>query len=94
MEANLYSFNSEEPVAIVRAGFCGAISGLCEQGYVFATSRFTTEAINAQRRPDAVPVVLFDGPKIVDVMFDRGFGVAFRELRIPELALDTILEEA
>lgn len=74
--------------------FRGAISGLHEQGYMFATSRFTMEAVNAQRRAGAVPVVLFDGPKIVDIMFDRSFGVAFRELRIPELALDTILEEA
>ncbi|KWV59187.1 hypothetical protein AS026_29230 [Rhizobium altiplani] len=74
--------------------FRGAISGLHEQGYFFTTSRFTSEAVNAQRRAGAVPVILFDGAKIVDIMFDRGFGVSFRELRIPELALDTILEEA
>lgn len=73
--------------------FRGATSGLHEQGYLFTTSRFTKEAVEAQRRPGAVPIILFDGPKIVDIMFDRGFGVAFRELRVPELALDAVLEE-
>lgn len=74
-------------------GFRGAISGLHEQGYFFATTRFTSEAIAAQRRPGAVPIVLFDADKITEIMFDRGFGVSFRELRIPELALDSVLEE-
>lgn len=73
--------------------FRGAASGLHEQGYFFATSRFTAEAVECQRRPGAVPIALFDGEKIVDIMFTKGFGVAFRELRIPELALDTVLEQ-
>lgn len=73
--------------------FRGATSGLHEQGYFFATSRFTAEAVECQRRPGAVPIALFDGEKIVDIMFAKGFGVAFRELRIPELALDTVLEQ-
>lgn len=73
--------------------FRGATSGLHEQGYFFTTSRFTQEAIDAQRRPGAVPIILFDGPKIVDIMFDQEFGVAFREVRVPELALDAVLDE-
>lgn len=40
-----------------------------------------------------VPIALLDGEKIVDIMFTKGFGVSFRELRIPELALDTVLEQ-
>jgi restriction system protein len=73
--------------------FRGAASGLHEQGYFFATSRFTAEAVECQRRPGAVPIALFDGEKIVDIRFAKGFGVAFRELQIPELALDTVLEQ-
>lgn len=72
--------------------FRGAASGLHEQGYFFATSRFTADAVECQRRPGAVPIALFDGEKIVDIMFAKRFGVAFRELQIPELALDTVLE--
>ncbi len=73
--------------------FRGATSGLHEQGYFFTTSRFTQEALDAQRRPGAVPIILFDGPKIVDIMFEQEFGVAFREFRVPELALDAVLDE-
>lgn len=73
--------------------FRGAVSGLHEQGYFFATSRFTAEAVDAQRRPGAVPIALFDGEKIVDIMFSKEFGVAFRDMRVPELALDVILEQ-
>ena len=72
--------------------FRGATQGIHEQGYFFTTSRFTSEAIANQRRQGGTPLALFDGEKIVDIMLDKGFGVAFRELRIPELALDTILE--
>jgi restriction system protein len=73
--------------------FRGAISGLYEQGYFFTTSRFTVEAIEVQRRPGAVPIVLFDGENIVRIMFEKAFGVSFRDLKLAELALDEILEE-
>lgn len=73
--------------------FRGAIAGLFEQGYVFTTSRFTSEAVHAQRRAGAVPLALFDCDKIIDIMLERGFGISFREYRIPELALDEALEE-
>lgn len=73
--------------------FRGAISGRHEQGYFFATSRFTAEALEEQRRPGAAPIALFDGEKIVDIMLDKAFGVAFREIRVAELALDTVLEQ-
>lgn len=73
--------------------FRGATSGYHEQGYFFTTSRFTSEAIEAQRRPGAAPIALFDGEKIVNIMLDKAFGVAFRVLRIAELALDSALEQ-
>jgi restriction system protein len=73
--------------------FRGAIAGLFEQGYVFTTSRFTSEAVQAQRRAGTVPLALFDCGKIVDIMLERGFGISFREYRLPELALDEVLEE-
>lgn len=73
--------------------FRGRTSGRHEQGYYFTTSRFTREAIDAQRRPGAVPIVLFDGERIVDIMFEKGFGVGFQDLRVPELNIDTVLEE-
>jgi restriction system protein len=73
--------------------FRGAAQGIYEQGYFFTTSRFTSEAIAVQRRQGGIPIALFDGAKIVEIMLARGFGVEFRELRIAELALDTILEQ-
>lgn len=73
--------------------FRGRTSGRHEQGYYFTTSRFTREAVDAQRRAGTVPIVLFDGERIVDIMFDKGFGVGFRELRIPELNIDAVLED-
>jgi restriction system protein len=59
--------------------FRGATSGLHEQGFFFTTSRFTLEAIEVQRRPGAVPIALFDGEKIVDIMFEKSFGISFNE---------------
>lgn len=73
--------------------FRGRTSGRHEQGYYFTTSRYTREAIEAQRRPGAVPIVLFDGERIVDIMFAKEFGVGFRLLRVPELNIDVALEE-
>lgn len=73
--------------------FRGAISGIHEQGYFFTTSRFTAEAIDVQRRPGAVPIVLFDGDIIVSIMFEKSFGVSFSNLQIAELALDEILDK-
>jgi restriction system protein len=73
--------------------FRGAVSGLHEQGYFFTTSRFTDEAIQVQRRPGAVPIVLFDGVNIIKIMFDKSLGVSFRNLKIAELALDEVLED-
>ena len=73
--------------------FRGAISGLYEQGYFFTTSRFTVEAVEVQRRPGAVPIVLFDGDNIVRIMFEKAFGISFRDLKLAELSLDEILEE-
>ena len=72
--------------------FRGATSELHEQGFFFTTSRFTVDAIEAQRRPGAMSIALFDGVRIVDIMFKKGFGISFRELKIAELALDEILE--
>jgi len=84
----------DKPVGRDRVdAFRGATSGLHEQGYIFTTSRFTPEAIDAQRRPGAVPIALFDGERIIEIMFDRQFGVGFRDLRVPELNIDVVLEE-
>ena len=68
--------------------FRGAIQGQFEQGLFFTTSSFTKQAKGASLRPGAVPVVLLDGPKIVDLMIDREFGLEVEYIKVYEYALD------
>lgn len=70
--------------------FRGAIQGEYEQGLFFITSRFTDGAIAASRKPGAVPITLFDAGAIVDIMFEKQFGVQMESIQIPIPALDTL----
>ena len=71
--------------------FRGAIQGEFEQGIYFSTAPFSKGAVEASIRRGAVPVVLLDGPAIVDLMMDRKFGVQVETLSIPTYALDMAL---
>lgn len=55
--------------------FQGAIQGEFEQGIFFTTSDFTPEARDASLKKGAVPIILFNGEGIVDLMIEKGFGV-------------------
>lgn len=72
--------------------FRGAIQGEYEQGLFFTTSRFTDGAIAASRKPGAVPITLFDAHAIVDIMFEKQFGVQIESVQIPIPALDLLDE--
>jgi restriction system protein len=73
--------------------FRGAIQGEFEQGVFFTTADFTSDARDASLKAGAVPIILFNGQSIVDIMIDKGLGVervplyAFYE-RLGDLELD------
>lgn len=55
--------------------FRGAIQGEFEQGVFFTTSDFSPSARKASLKKGAVPIILLNGEKIVDIMIDKGVGV-------------------
>lgn len=73
--------------------FRGDIQGMYEQGVFFTTSRFTPEAKGYSLRRGAVPITLIDGPTIVDIMLEKGFGVERQEWPVYSLALDLAFSE-
>ncbi len=68
--------------------FRGAIQGQYEQGLLFTTGSFAAGAEAASFRPGAVPIVLIDGPAIVELMIEKQFGVQVETLPIYSYALD------
>lgn len=73
--------------------FRGAIQGDYEQGIFFTTAGFVPAAKNASIRAGAVPVILVDGPSMVELMIDKQFGVEEEQISIHTYALDTILDD-
>lgn len=73
--------------------FRGAIQGEYEQGIFFTTAHFVPAALGASIRPGAVPVILVDGPGIVDLMIEKHLGVEEESIPIYTYALDTILQD-
>lgn len=71
--------------------FRGAAQGDYEQGLFFTTASFSEGAIAASIKRGAVPIILVDGPAIVDLMIEKGFGVQVEALSIPSYALDLAL---
>jgi restriction system protein len=59
----------------------------------FTTASFSEGAIQASIKRGAVPIILVDGPAIVDLMIEREFGVQNETLSIPTYALDLVLED-
>jgi restriction system protein len=73
--------------------FRGAIQGGFEHGYFFTTSTFSSEARLASIRDGAVPIFLFDGHEIVQIMIDKGLGVGHRPIEIYEDRLESLFEK-
>lgn len=60
--------------------FRGAISGQFDQGIFFTTSKFSREASEASIRRGAVPILMVDGERIVEIMIKNGIGISRRPL--------------
>ncbi|MEY2495019.1 MAG: restriction system protein [Verrucomicrobiota bacterium] len=73
--------------------FRGAIQGEYEQGIFFTTSKFVETAKDASLRRGAVPIVLVDGPGIVNLMIGKQFGVQAEEIPVYSYALDLVLSD-
>jgi len=71
--------------------FRGAIQGQYEQGIFFTTAKFVSAATEVSIRPGAVPIILIDGPSIVDLMIDKEFGVQEEPVSVYTYALDTVI---
>jgi restriction system protein len=67
--------------------FRGAAQGSYEQGIFFTTSTFSSGAIDASVKPGAIPIVLIDGPAIVDLMIQKKIRVESSMMEIPTFAL-------
>ena len=70
----------------------GAIQGQFEQGYFFTTSTFTRSAQQESIKMGAVPVILFEGEQIVEIMIDKGVGVRRRPVEVYEDQLEQLFE--
>lgn len=73
--------------------FRGAIQGEYEQGLFFTTADFTAGARDVSIKRGAVPIVLINGPMIVNLMIEKGFGVNRRPLELYDDRMDEILTE-
>lgn len=71
--------------------FRGAIQGEYEQGIFFTTAQFATGAKAVSIKAGAVPVILIDGPSLVELMIEKNFGVEQEALPVYTYALDLIL---
>jgi restriction system protein len=73
--------------------FRGAIQGQYEHGYFFTTSKFSTEARAASIKSGAVPIFLFDGHEIIQLMIEKGLGITRRPIEIYEDRIDSLFEK-
>jgi restriction system protein len=72
--------------------FRGAIQGRFEHGYFFTTSSFSVEARQASVRDGTVPIFLFDGHEISQIMIDKGLGVTRRPIEVYEDRVESLFE--
>lgn len=71
--------------------FRGQTQGKFEQGIFITTSKFTKEAQSVAFQAGAVPIILIDGPTIVEMMIDRELSIESEELKVYTNALDLML---
>jgi restriction system protein len=65
--------------------FRGAIQGRVEQGIFITTSDFSDEAKKVSSIAGAVPIVLINGDRIVDIMLEKGLGVRQEPLTVTRI---------
>lgn len=68
--------------------FRGAIQGQFEQGVMLATSGFTRQARGKSIQKGAVPIILLDGPAIVDLMIEKELYVRRRPVYRYEITME------
>ena len=73
--------------------FRGAIQGQYEHGYFFTTSTFSRDARQASVKDSTVPIFLFDGHEIVQIMIEKGLGIARRPIEIYEDRIESLFEK-
>lgn len=74
--------------------FRGASQGKFQQAIIFTTSTFTSDAKKADNQVGAIPIALFDGDAIVNLMIEKRFGVeVVKEIYLFEEAFDKIFDE-
>jgi len=74
--------------------FRGASQGKFQQAIIFTTSTFTQDAKKADNQVGAIPIALFDGDAIVNLMIEKRFGVeVVKEIYLFEEAFDKIFDE-
>lgn len=73
--------------------FKGATVVRYQQALFFTTSTFTADAKKEAHDAIGIPMALFDGLGIIDVMIERQFGVELQELKTYVDALDQVVED-
>lgn len=73
--------------------FRGAIAGQYEHGYFFTTSAFSVEARQASVKDGTVPIFLFDGHEIVQIMIEKGLGITRRPIEVYEDRIESLFEK-
>lgn len=71
--------------------FRGAIQGQFDQGIFFTTAHFSPDAESSSFKAGAVPIILINGPTLVDIMIEHSFGLEVDQLPVYRLALDNAL---
>ena len=65
--------------------FRGAIQGKFDQGIFLTTSDFSDEAKKVSSVVGAVPIVLINGDRVVDIMLEKGLGVRHEPLTVTRI---------
>jgi len=65
--------------------FRGAIQGEFDQGIFITTSDFSDEAKRVSSKRGAVPIVLINGERIVNIMLEKGLGVRQEPLTVTRI---------
>ncbi len=65
--------------------FRGAIQGEFDQGIFITTSDFSEEAKKVSSKRGAVPIVLINGDRIVNIMLEKGLGIRHEPLTVTRI---------
>lgn len=65
--------------------FRGAIQGKFDQGIFITTSDFSDEAKKVSSVPGAVPIVLINGDRVMDIMLEKGLGIRQEPLTVTRI---------